>query len=62
MLLLVPTSVLGFLVMIKYSELASLAIPTTAPGYKPKSFKFHPDGADIDIVPSALFTGTLAAA
>jgi hypothetical protein len=42
--------------------LASFATPITAFGYKPKSFKFHPDGAEIETVSSAPETATLAAA
>ena len=62
MVLLAPTSVFAFLVTIRYSELASFATPITAFGYKPKSFKFHPDGAETDTVLSELETGTFTVA
>ena len=45
--------------MIRYSLSALSATPITAPGYKAVSFVFHPDGTDIDMLPSALFTSTL---
>jgi hypothetical protein len=46
--------------MITYSEFALLATPITDPEYKAVSLKFHPDGTEIDTIPSVLVTVTLA--
>jgi len=46
--------------MITYSEFALLATPITDPEYKAVSLKFHPDGTEIDTIPSALVTVTIA--